>query len=338
MTGKIRIGVLGAAKIVPSALLAPARQRDDMTVTHVAARDRRREAEFAALHGLRPAGGYEALIARDDIDLIYVAIPPSGHCEWSIRALEAGKAVLCEKPFAMNAAEAERMAAASGRTGRPLIEAFHYRYHPTLIRAEGLVRAGALGSLIGAHASFCTVIAREAGEFRWDAALGGGALMDLGCYPIHALRTLIGSEPQVLSASGDYVDGVEAEATARLRFGGAVDATVRCGMRNARREWDLEIVGEHGRLAISNFIVPHVGGVLTLETAKARLREEADGVSTYAAQLAHVAEVMRSGQAALTGGGDAVANMRVIDAIRAAAGAGSQVHPATPGMTLGDPA
>ena len=324
MTEKLRIGVLGAARIVSMALLEPARHRDDMLVTHIAARNPEREAEIAAANGLRAAGGYDALVENGEIDLIYVAVPPSGHCEWAIRALEAGKAVLCEKPFAMTAEEAARMVDASRRTGRPLIEAFHYRFHPTLIRAEALLREQAIGPLISARANFCTNIPRDPGEFRWDPALGGGAIMDLGCYPIHALRTLIGGEPEIVSASADYVGGVEAEATATLRFEDGVDAIIRCGMRSTEREWDLEIVGERGRLTIANFIVPHYGGVLTVDTSSESFSMQPENISTYAAQLEHVADVVLHGAEPLTGGRDAIANMRAIEAVRSAASAAAQ--------------
>ena len=316
MSEKLRIGILGAAKIAPSALLDPASRRDDMVVTHVAAREPHREAEFAAAHGLRAAGGYESLVENPEIDLVYVAVPPRGHCEWTIRALEAGKAVLCEKPFAMTAREAELMVEAAERGGRPLIEAFHYRFHPTVRLAEALLRDGAIGAPIRASANFCTVIAQTSGEFRWDKALGGGAVMDLGCYPIHALRTLIGGEAEVVAARADYALGVEAEAEATLRFDGGINAEVRCGMRSLERRWDLEIVGERGSLKIANFIVPHFGGTLTIETPTGIVREEPDNISTYAAQLTHVADVVLNGARPLTGGADAIANMRVIEAVR----------------------
>ena len=287
-----------------------------MVVTHVAARDPVRARSFAIEHGLQDLPDYERLIDHPQIDLIYVALPPVVHCEWTVRALEAGKAVLCEKPFAMNAAEAETMTNAARRASLPLIEAFHYRFHPIFRRAERLLAEQAIGRIGSARASFCTFIEQSEGEFRWNGPLGGGAMMDLGCYPIHALRTLIGSEPQIVDAAGRYEYDVEAELEAALLFGGEVHARVRCGMRNREREWDLEIVGERGRLAISNFLVPHYGCTLTLETDNGILCEVADETSTYAAQLAHVADVLLRGAVPLTGGRDAIYNMRAIEAIR----------------------
>jgi len=321
MTSPLRIGVLGAARIVPSALLAPARDRNDIRVTHVAARDPARAKAFAAEHGLWPAGTYAELLRRDDIDLVYIAVPPSGHCEWTLRAIDAGKAVLCEKPFAMNAAEASQMVEAATAARLPLIEAFHYRFHPAILRAQELLRTGAIGRIRQARASFATAIPQDAGEFRWRAELGGGAVMDLGCYPVHALRTLIGGEPTVLSAEALYEGDVEAEASAVLEFPGGATALIECGMRSAERKWDLEIHGEGGQMTLSNFIVPHYGSVLAVATAEGERAERFEGPSTYAAQLAHVAEVLLRGAPPMTGGEDSIANLRAIEAIRAAAGA-----------------
>lgn len=321
---KIRVGVLGAARIVPSALLVPARGRKDLVVTHVAAREADRARDFGTEHGLQPVESYDALLARDDLDLIYIAVPPSNHREWTIRALGAGKAVLCEKPFAMNAAQAQDMVAASAATGRPLIEAFHYRFHPAILRATRMLRDGAIGAITGARASFCTTIPEVPGEFRWNGALGGGAVMDLGCYPIHALRTLIGSEPEIIAARAEYAGDVEAEATAELLFSGRIRATIECGMRSVERKWDLEVEGECGRLTLSNFVVPHYGCALSIESDGVRSTESFGEPSTYAAQLAHVADVLLRGAAPVTGGQDSIANMEAIDAVRAKAGSNAQ--------------
>lgn len=316
MAEPLRIGVLGAARIVSLALLDPARERTDVCVTHVAARDPGREADFAAKHGLKAAGGYQALLDRDDLDLIYIAIPPSGHCEWSIRALEADKAVLCEKPFAMSGSEAEQMVAAARKNGRPLLEAFHYRFHPIFRRAEALLRDKAIGSVTSARASFCTTLPCAPGEFRWIAAEGGGAIMDLGCYPIHALRTLLDSEPTVSSASSRIENEVDASASASLLFDRGIVAEMDCAMCGKERALNLEIIGSAGRLALSNFILPHTGATLTLEAAGCSITESASTISTYTAQLNHIVNVLLGNESPQTGGIDSVANMRVIDAIR----------------------
>src|SRR5262249_55454260 len=159
---------------------------------------------YAAEHNIpNVADGYDALVQRDDVDLVYNALPPSGHAEWSIAALEAGKAVLCEKPFTRNAKEARQLVAASERTGKVLIEAFHNRCHRVLLRAHELTASGALGKIKHAEANFDIPLPYVDGELRWSRELGGGALMDLGTYCVHAIRTNLREEPRVNSARAD---------------------------------------------------------------------------------------------------------------------------------------
>jgi predicted dehydrogenase len=317
MPNPIRIGILGAAKIAPNAVIAPASKRDDVVIAAVAARDPARAQAYAAEHNIaHVAEDYAALVARDDLDLIYNALPPAGHPRWTIAALGAGKAVLCEKPFARNAALAQTMIDAAASAGRPLIEAFHYRYHPLFRRAEAIVRSGALGPLTGAEASFAVPIPWREGELRWIDEQGGGAMMDLGCYPLHALRTLIGAKPTVTAARMRLERGVDVETEAQLDFAG-VPARLYTAMETGRREARLTLTGARGRLEFHVFVAPHFGGRLIVETDAMTLNEPAEGPTTYEAQLAHVVEVLRDGVAPLTGGADAVANMAGIDVIRA---------------------
>ena len=151
-------------------------------------RDPARAAVFAAEHQIPVAASdYAALLDLPEVDVVYNALPPAMHRDWTIAALERGKAVLCEKPFAMNAAEAEAMAAAARGTGGLLVEAYHYRHHRVMHDAVALMRSGRLGAPVRAEARFEVPIARTETELRWQGRLGGGALMDLGCYPLHAL-------------------------------------------------------------------------------------------------------------------------------------------------------
>jgi predicted dehydrogenase len=253
---------------------------------------------------------------RDDVDLVYVALPAAGHKYWTLRALECGKAVLCEKPFAMNAREAQEMVSAAASAGLPLIEAFHYRFHQAIHRAQNIVQRGQLGRLLRARACFATGIPHSADELRWCAEQGGGAVMDLGCYPIHALRTLLGEEPAVESARAAYAHGVEAQAWATLSFPSGVRAEIWCSMQEPAISWDLEIVGEFGQLALSNFVAPQYGCVLRTEIHDHVTELAIDGPSTYDAQLEHVVDVLLNDALTLTGGADAVANMRVLDEVR----------------------
>ncbi len=317
----IRIGILGAAKIAPKAVILPARNNPEFTVVAVAARDPARAQSFASAHGIpHMAADYAGLIGRADIDLVYNALPPSAHAEWTIKALEAGKAVLCEKPFAMNAEEARVMVAAAERCGKPLIEAFHNRTHRVMRRMIDIVRGGEIGALKTAEAIFDVGIHNTPTELRWLPALGGGALMDLGCYCVHALRSIAGCEPAVVAAHCDVAGGVDETTAADLVFPGGLRASLHASMHPGPFKAMLIVVGETGSLTISNFLAPQ-NGCDFIVTANGRPRiEPTDGPSTYEAQLAHVGDVLLRGAAPLTGGADAVANMACIDAIYAKAG------------------
>src|SRR5690606_16634605 len=142
---------------------------------------------------------YESLLASPDVDAIYNPLPNALHGPWTIRALEAGKHVLCEKPLASNADEAVRMAEVAARTGKRLVEAFHWRYHPLAERMRQIVASGELGRLREVSSYFCVPLVLPR-DIRFDYALGGGATMDLGCYAIHQMRHLVGGEPEVVRA------------------------------------------------------------------------------------------------------------------------------------------
>jgi predicted dehydrogenase len=317
----IRVGILGAAKIAPTALIGPARERPAIEVACVAARDPARAAAFAAEHGIAAtADSYEALIARDDLDLIYVALPARAHAQWSVAALEAGRAVLCEKPFARTAAEARAMTDAALAHGRPLIEAFHYRHHAVMHRAVEIVRGGDLGPLLSLSAVFEVPIAYTPDELRWRDELGGGALMDLGCYGLHALRTLVGEEPKVITAQAEVSRGVDVATRARLEFPGGLAAQVGCAMNPAAPGARLTVRGERGTLEIINFVAPQLGCRFTVEIDGVKREEATAGDTTFGAQLDHVMAVLKGDATPLAGGEDAVANMALIEAVRAASG------------------
>lgn len=321
----IRIGLLGASRIAPLALIEPAARTAGCTVAAVAARDGMRARAYSLEHGIPVAlEGYDALVEYQEVDAVYNALPPSGHLPWSIRALHAGKHVLCEKPFAMNANEAAEMAAAARDAGRVLLEAFHYRFHPLFEEVLSLVRAGAIGRVRRLDARLLVRIRDAGGELRHRAALGGGALMDLGCYPLHWVRTVMGAEPEVLSASRiEGRPGVDLRMQARLGFPDGDDASVLCSMQEElgdEREARLEIDGDTGRLEVFNPLMPQIGHSLVVETADGREERQVPGETTYEHQLRHFLDAIAGRAAPLTGGDDAVANMRLIDAVYRASG------------------
>ncbi len=320
----IHIGILGAARIAPPAIIQPAQGRIDCKIVSVAARDPKRARAFAAEHSIdNAAQSYEEIIGDTGIDLVYNALPPHRHADLTIAALRAGKHVLCEKPFAMNAEEAARMVDAAHDTGLHLVEAFHYRFHPAFADALAIVKSGELGRLQSAEATFNVEIPNREGELRHTLGVGGGALMDLGCYPVHWLRTLIGEEPEIVSAQmkGDQ-PGVDVETRAQLKFPSGVDGRVSCNMgQGASFAALLKITGSEGALEMFNPLAPFRGYRIDVTSAAGkRTLPETRGETTYAYQLAHVLDVIAGRTMPITGGADALANMKAIDAVYLKAG------------------
>ncbi len=319
----IRIGLLGAAKIAPKALFEPVARRKDVKVTALACRDVDRGRAFAKDFGVpHLETDYGALVRRSDVDLVYNALPPSRHADLSIAAIEAGKAVLCEKPFAMNSDEAERMAAAAAVARRPLVEAFHYRYHPVFSRILALLADGAIGAIRTVEARFTAPIPFREDELRHMPELGGGALMDLGCYPVHWARTVVGEEPRVMAAvARTGRPGVDIDLSAELHFPSGVKAKIHTAMTpEAKRVADLSVRGVSGALHVVNPLAPQMGHEIRVSRGLATETIIIDDKTTYDHQLAHMIEVMEGRAAPLTGGADAVFNMRAIDAIYRVAG------------------
>ncbi|MGB3722554.1 MAG: Gfo/Idh/MocA family oxidoreductase [Pacificimonas sp.] len=317
----IRVGIFGAAKVATYALIAPARANEHVDIIAVAASDGGRARAYADEHEIADAlEGYDALIARDDIDLIYNALPPSRHAGLSIAALESGKHVLCEKPFAMNAGEAARMVDAARTADRHLIEAFHYRFHPAFLRLETLIAEGAIGDVQRIESVFNVAIPYRADSLRHDPALGGGALMDLGCYPLHMARTLANGDVQVEEAQclrGE--SGVDLYTRATLGLGD-IRAEIACDMREgAEFHAHLLVEGSAGTAMLTNPVHPQKGHELTLTRGSAVEVETLTDRGTYDFQLDHVAAVLKGETEPVTGGADAVATMAAIDAIYAAA-------------------
>jgi predicted dehydrogenase len=319
----LRIGVLGAARIAPPALIQPARAIGGVTVLAVGASDPTRAAAFGAEHGISVCGTREALLARDDLDLIYVALPPSDHAAWSIRALEAGKNVLCEKPFAVSAAQTEAVQAAAARAGKRVIEATHYRYHPLMARVLEILQSGALGRIVSAQAAFHVPVREAPDEFRRTPALGGGCLRDIGFYPLHALRTMFGEPVDVLDAAAVWVghdDRYDESFQATLHFADGLAAQLSCGMALTEQpRATIHLTGERGTLSVRNFVGPHYGATIRLSLAgKDADHEEAVTTRpTFFYQLEAVRDGLASGASLPTEGADVLANMRAMDALYA---------------------
>jgi predicted dehydrogenase len=319
---KLRVGILGAARIAPMALLRPARSVDEIEIACVAARDRARARAFARKHGIpRVASSYEELLADPAIDAIYNPLPNALHAAWTIRALEAGKHVLCEKPFTANEAEARRVADVAARTGKVAMEAFHWRYHPLAARMLAVVASGELGAVRRIETWMCIPLPLP-GDIRYRLDLAGGAMMDTGSYTVSMLRHLAGAEPTVEQAEARLSSpGVDRWMRASLRFDDGREGALTCSL------WSFDLLkirarveGELGTMDALNPAAPQIYHRLTVTTRAGRRREKVPGEPSYTCQLRAFAGAALRGEPIATGAEDAVKNMRVIDAVYRAAG------------------
>jgi predicted dehydrogenase len=320
----VRFGVLGTAHITPVALLRPARLLPGVDVVAIAARDEARATRFAARFGIpRVHRTYAELVEDPQVDAVYVPLPNSLHAEWAIHALQAGKHVLCEKPLASNAAEAMLMIAAAERAGRVLAEGLHWRYHPLADRMRAVVDSGVLGTVRHIDATLTTLRLHPA-DIRYRADLGGGAMMDLGCYGIDIVRHLAGAEPEVVSTSARLAPGgVDRWMRADLRFADGRTARVTCGLFSAsllRRT--VHVACEAGDMRITNPLAPHLFNRLRIqsEAGGRRSAERVAGDSTYVLQLQAFVRAVRSDEGLPADAANGLANMRVIDEIYRQAG------------------
>ncbi|TAL01539.1 MAG: Gfo/Idh/MocA family oxidoreductase [Rhodospirillaceae bacterium] len=318
----VRIGILGAARIAPWALIQPSHEVPDVAVTAVAARDVDRARRFASRHGILTVhDSYEALLADRSIDAIYNPLPNGLHGRWTIAALEAGKHVLCEKPFAANAKEAEAVATVARRTGLVTMEAFHYRYHGLTRRMLEIIASGELGAVRRIETRFCIPLPIK--DIRWNLRLAGGALMDTGCYAIHLLRTLAGAEPTVRAAAAKVLSpGVDRLMRAEVDFADGRTGSITASMLSARLfSVGVRVIGADATMEVFNPIAPQFYHSLVVRSARGRRKEQvARQPSSYLAQLQAFTAAVLKGAPFPTNVDDAIANMRVIDACYAAAG------------------
>ena len=318
----MQIGVLGAARIAPPALIKPAKENSDVVVAAVAARDVSRAQAFAAKHGIaRVHGSYEALLADPDIDAVYNPLPNGLHGKWTRAALAAGKHVLCEKPFTANADEAREIAEVAAQSDRVVMEAFHYRYHPLALRIEEIIASGELGKLTRVEAALCFPLPRSS-DIRYNYALAGGATMDAGCYAIHMVRTFGGSTPEVVSAHPKLRDPeIDRAMTAEVRFAEGHTGRIRCSMWSARLlDISAHVVGDQGELRALNPVLPQMFHRLSVRSAAGKRVERFPRRASYAYQLDAFAGAVLRGEPVKTTPEDAIVNMTLIDAIYRAAG------------------
>jgi len=312
----MRWGILSTANISRK-LLAGARDAG-VDVVAVGSRHLERGRAFAAEFGIPEVfGSYEELLASDEVDAIYNPLPNSLHVPWSIRALDEGKHVLCEKPLSRHVDDVERAFDAADAAGRVLMEAFMWRFHPQTARVVELVREGAIGRLRHINARFGFNLDPASGNVRWDDALEGGALMDVGCYCVSGMRLLAG-EPVRVSAErvGTPVDG---RLVGVLRFAEDVTGAFDCGMDVENRS-GLEVVGDAGTLWVAD---PWHGLAPGIELSGERIDVEA--VNPYGAELLEVEAAVSEGRAPRLDRTESVNQARAIAALYQAADEGSAI-------------
>jgi xylose dehydrogenase (NAD/NADP) len=324
MSEGIRWGILSTAKIT-GAILGGAREAMGADVVAVASRDRERAEAFADANGIPEAyGSYEELLADDDVEAVYVPLPNSMHLPWSVRALEAGKHVLCEKPLSRRVADVEEAFDAASRAGRLLMEAFMWRYHPATETVVRLVEEGAIGRLRVVRAAFGFTLDPGAVNVRWAGELEGGALMDVGSYCISALRLLAGEPSSVSAERVDGGAGVDARMAGVLRFGGDVLGTFDCAFDVPYRA-GIEVVGETGTIVSRDPWHGQSPGVQVLRPDTAPEDVPVEAANPYARELDDFAAAARGGRAPRLGRDDAVGQARVIEALYESAASGRAV-------------
>ena len=315
-------GAVSTAKI-NGLVLAGAREAELAEFVAVASRDRARAEEYAREHGLEIAhDSYEALLADDRIDAVYISLPNSMHVEWSIRALEAGKHVLCEKPMARSEAEVARAFDAAEAAGRLLSEAFMWRHNPQTHRLQELVAEGAIGDLRHVHAAFSFRL-DDTANIRMRPELEGGSLMDVGCYCVSAARLFCG-EPERVQAEAVTSNGVDVRFIGLMRFAGDLTASFDCGFDITPRD-ELELVGSEGSLYCDD---PWHCRVPIIEWRRGdgeTERIELAPVDSYGLELDDMSRAISDGGEPLLGRADALGQARAIEALYAAAGAGAEI-------------
>ena len=320
-TVPVKWGVISTARI-NRLFLAGVAPSDIVQAVAVGSRDRDRAVRFAAEHGIaRVHGSYEELLADPEVEAVYNPLPNSLHIEWTLRALQAGKHVLCEKPLSRHAHEVERAFEVAEREGRLLMEAFMYRHNPQTRRLTELVREGAVGRLRLIRAAFS--FPAPEGDVRLSRRLDGGALMDVGCYCVSGARLLAGEPERVSAEQVTGGDGVDVSIAATMRFGEDVLAHFDAGLALAARD-ELEVVGERGALFLDD---PwHCRKpVIELRRGEGIERINVPVADSYGLEGENFSRAIRGEAEPLLGRADAVGQARAIEALYRAADSGQTV-------------
>jgi D-xylose 1-dehydrogenase (NADP+, D-xylono-1,5-lactone-forming) len=318
----VKWGIVSTAdinrKVIPGAHASP-----KVELVAVASRDRARAGEYAKTWEIERAyGSYEALLADPEIEAVYISLPNTMHCDWSVKALEAGKHVLCEKPLSRHANEVEAAFDAAARTGLSLSEAFMYRHNPQTTRAKELVDGGAIGELRLVRSAFSYSLYDE-GNIRLRTDLEGGALMDVGCYTVSGSRLFAGEPEKVHGEAWLGPSGTDWVFAGTLRFSGDVLAQFDCGTAMPERD-ELEAIGSEGSLFLDDPWHCNVPVIELRRDGKVE-RIELEPVDSYRLELENVSDAIRGEGELLLGCDDAVGQARVLEALHRSATSGTPV-------------
>ena len=308
----VKWGILSTADINRK-LLAGAAESDEVDVIAVGSRDLSRAEEYARTWGIERAfGTYDELLADPDVEAVYLPLPNTMHSEWSIRALEAGKHVLCEKPFSRHIGDVEAAFDCADRTGLHLSEAFMYRHHPQIARLIELVSSGAIGELRVIRTAFSYSL-YDADNIRLRTDVEGGSLMDVGCYCISGARLLGGEPESVVGAAHIGPSGTDWVFSGLMRFPGNVTALFDCGTSLPDRD-ELEAIGTEGSIFLDD---PWHGQSPTIELRRDGAIEpiEVEPANPYRLELEDMNAAIRGERQPLLGRADALGQVRVIDAL-----------------------
>ena len=312
MARAVNWGILSTAninrKVIPGA-----RASAKVDLVAVASRDQGRAEDYAKSWDIpRAYGSYEALLADPDIEAVYISLPNALHCTWSVKALEAGKHVLCEKPLSRRARDVEAAFAAADRAGRLLSEAFMYRHNPQTVRAKQLVDAGAIGELRLVRAAFSYGL-YDSANIRLRTDLEGGALMDIGCYAVSGARLFAGEPTSCFGEAWLGPSGTDWTFSGIMRFPRDVIATFDCGTAMTDRD-ELEAIGSEGSLFIDDpwhCVTP----VIEVRREGATERIALERVDSYRLELENMSDAIRGERSLLLGRADAVGQARAMEAL-----------------------
>ncbi|HET7268125.1 MAG TPA: Gfo/Idh/MocA family oxidoreductase [Oleiagrimonas sp.] len=326
----VRWGVVGNARIARQALIPAIRKAKNAELTAVASRSAAKAKEAADTYGFRKFhDSYEALLRDPDVDAVYIPLPNGLHAEWTVKAARAGKHVLCEKPAALTAVQAQQMVEACHANDVVFMEAFMYQFHPQHERVRAIVASGEIGEVRLMHSRFAFRL-DDPGNVRFDKKLGGGALYDVGCYCIHSSRHILGAEPSAVyaRAHADPDSGVDLTTTGMLSFDHGLQASFDCSFETVPGEF-FEVIGDKGRIHVQRPYRPDKNedgqGRIVVTMADGESRVERIAGDSYVLQVEHFSQCVLDHSAPTYFGQATVRNMKVIDACRQSIRSGQAV-------------